>query len=284
MTLPPLTDWMETALGLHRAALLLGVVQRLTQPPQQAYLELGLRLIPAGLSAGELPGGGRLLLDLAGGRLLLTAPGTPERAFPLAGRSQAGLFEELFATLAEGALASRLPPGDTLFERVAAGAAARGGRYKPLQAESLLDPAPIRLDPQAAQAYALALQAAFTGLACFRAGLLGLQTPLVVWPEHFDLATLWFLGERVDESQPHLSFGFAPYSPGIEEAYFYAYAHPYPESYDTPALPEGARWHTQGWTGMVLPYNTLATRPDPVQAIEAAFSHTYASLLPLIAS
>lgn len=283
MSLPPLNDWMDTVLGLHRAALLLGVVQRLTQPPQPAYLELSLRATPAGLSGGPLPGGGRLLLDLAGGRLLLSSPGAAEQAFPIAGRTQAELFEALFACLAEGELAAHLPPGESSFERAAAGVAARGGRYKPLSAESLLDPDPIRLDPEKAQAYSLALQAAFNGLARFRAGLLGMMTPLVVWPEHFDLATLWFLGGEINEDRPHLSFGFAPYSPGIEEAYFYAYAYPYPARYQPPALPEGARWHTQGWTGMVLPYNTLAASPNPAQAIEAAFTRVHASLLPLIA-
>ena len=39
----------------------------------------------------------------------------------------------------------------------------------------------------------------------------GPQTPIVVWPEHFDLSTLWFpTNDRSDEA-PVMNFGFAPF-------------------------------------------------------------------------
>jgi hypothetical protein len=41
----------------------------------------------------------------------------------------------------------------------------------------------------------------FTAAARFRARLEGSQTPIVVWPEHFDLSTLWFpTNDRSDEA------------------------------------------------------------------------------------
>lgn len=284
MPLPPLDHWIDTAQGLHRGALLLGAAQRLTQPPRAAYLELGLVPARQGLETGRLPSGGRLRLDLAGSRIVYTSPEGLERSYNLPGRTQALVFEELFGLLAQDELASFLPPGEDLFERLAAGVASKGNRYRPLRRESLLDPSPLRIDRQAAEDYSAALEEIFTGIARFRASLEGLVTPLVVWPEHFDLAGLWFAGCEIDESYPHISLGFAPYSEGIEEAYLYAYAYPYPDTYDPPALPPGARWHTTGWTGMVLPYRVIASQAEPVRFVEEACATIFAGLRRLLES
>src|SRR5512133_238337 len=102
MTQPPIHNLTKTAHELHRAALLLGAVQRLTQPPRPAYLELGLEVLPGGLATGMLPRGGRVLLDLAEACLAYAAPGNRRISFPLQGRSQADLFADLFGSLATG--------------------------------------------------------------------------------------------------------------------------------------------------------------------------------------
>jgi hypothetical protein len=182
----------------------------------------------------------------------------------------------------KGELAGVLPQESSLFARVTAGIAARAGRYRLPEPETLLAEAPIEIDPATAVDYLSALQIIFTGIARFRARRIGMMTPLIVWPEHFDLSTLLFTGNEIDERQPHLNFGFAPYSEGLDHPYLCAYAYPYPEHYAPPSLPEGARWHTQGWTGMVLPYEVIAAQPDALSFVEASCEATYPGLLALI--
>jgi hypothetical protein len=281
MTLPPLQNWLETGRGLHRGALLLGALQRLTQPPRPAYLELGLKVEPDGLFTYPFPQGGKAGLDFSSSSLVYNPKRASPIRYPLAGRSQAEVFHDLFGDLAKSELAALLPPGEDLFERVSAAISA-SGRYRPPKREILIADTPITIDRDLAAKYWGALQAIFTGLARFRAGLLGLQTPMVVWPEHFDLSMLWFSGSEIDESQPHLNFGFAPFSEGIDHPYLYAYAYPYPAQYEPPDLPSGARWHTQGWTGVVLPYDVIAAQPEPVHYIEMRCAEINAQLLDLL--
>jgi hypothetical protein len=284
MALPRLENWTETSFGLHRGALLLGALQRLTQPPQPAYLELGLQVVTNGLAAGSMPAGGRVALDFSAGSLVYAPAAGAEVSFPLNGSTQAQVFAGLFGVLSQGELSGLLPDGLDLAGRLSAGIAARGQRYRPPSPTSLWDETRIKLDAQTSHAYLDVLQLVFTAIARFRARLAGMQSPLVVWPEHFDLSTLWFQGSSIDESQPHLNFGFAPFSDGLPDPYLYAYAYPYPQHYEPPALPSGARWHTQGWTGVVLPYNVIAAQSDPADFVEEACQAIYSSLLALLAS
>lgn len=283
MTLPRLENWNETSFGLHRGALLLGALQRLTQPIQPAYLELGLQVVPNGLAAGQLPAGGRVALDINAGSLVYSPTSGAEVSFPLNNSSQAQVFAGLFGVLSQNELSGLLPEGEDLTQRVSAGIAARGDRYPAPRPETLWDGTRIKLDAQTARSYLQVLHLVFTAVARFRARLRGLQTPLVVWPEHFDLSTLWFQGTAIDESQAHLNFGFAPFSEGLPNPYLYAYAYPYPQHYDPPPLPPGARWHTHGWTGVVLPYDALAAQHDPAAFIEDACQSIYRGLLALLA-
>lgn len=283
MALPRLDHWTETSFGLHRGALLLGALQRLTQPPQPVYLELGLQVVTNGLAAGVLPGGGRVVLDFTAGSLLYSPASGAEVSFPLNGSTQAQVFTGLLGVLSQGELSGLLPDGPNLAERVRAGITARGERYRPPRPETLWDETRIRLDVHTARGYLEVLQLVFTAIARFRARLTGMQTSLVVWPEHFDLSTLWFQGASIDESQAHLNFGFAPFSDGLPDPYLYAYAYPYPQRYDPPALPAGARWHTQGWTGVVLPYEAIAAQSDPAAFVEEACQAICGELLALLA-
>ena len=274
--------WQTTVTGLHKGAQLLGAVQRLTQDPLPAYLELGLDLTATGLTSSELPGGVRVALDFTAGSLMIKTPQGTGTTISLSGASQAEAFAALFETLSESALAGVIPEGGTLFERVSTGITERGGRYQAPQKSQLANETPIVINSQAAGQYLDAVQNAFDGLARLRARLLGLMTPLVVWPEHFDLSMLWFTGSEIDENRPHLNFGFAPYSSGLEFPYLYAYAYPYPNQYQPPDLPDGAHWHTEGWTGMVLPYDSVAQAAHPDVQIEADMSLIYRGLLKLL--
>lgn len=282
MTLPKLENWNQTAAGLHRGAQLLAALQRLTQNPQPACLELGLKVQPQGLFTGQLPAGGRVYLDFETPGLVYKGAGQKPVSFPLSGRSQADVFGDLFGRLAEGELNEMLPSGEDLFERVSSGIESRGGRYRAPQRAMLLDETPMEIDPQTSRDYWMSLLQIFNGIARFKAGLRGMQTPLVVWPHGFDLSTLWFAGNEIEERQPHTNFGFSPRSEGIETPYLYAYAYPYPARFDPPALPEGAYWHTRGWTGAVFPYDVIAAQADAAGFVEATCTSLYQELLPML--
>jgi hypothetical protein len=103
-----------------------------------------------------------------------------------------------------------------------------------------------------------------------RATLSGETGPVQLWPHGFDLAFEWFgprvhvfeeRGER-QELPSQLSLGFFPGSPGVAP---YFYSNPWPFETDAllgQPLPEGARWHTEGWQGTLLPYEVLVGDPN----------------------
>ena len=60
-----------------------------------------------------------------------------------------------------------------------------------------------------------------------------------------------------------MNFGFVPGDEAIREPYFYVTAYPEPVDRRKPRLPRGGRWHTRGWHGAVLPYDTLVAARHP---------------------
>ena len=98
----------------------------------------------------------------------------------------------------------------------------------------------------------------FTALAKFRAKLNGCMTPLVLWPHHFDLAFIWFANDSMDEhSDSHIAYGFAPFSPGLERPYFYAYAWSQTTGYLQLPLAAPAQALSEAFTGLYAPYDAL---------------------------
>lgn len=280
--LPSLENAQPTLHALATVTRLLGAVRVLAFERQPNFLHLGMKVVPEGVSTDVLPTGGEIRLDMAQLLLVYCSPAGTAHIIPLEGQTQADLFETLLATIYAADLAPLFPKasGETYTAAAFAGVSTLPHRGK-LHPELLNDSTPLHFDAASAANYGAALYSIFTTVARFRARLLGSMTPVVVWNEHFDLSFIWFAAEP-DENHPHLNFGFAPYSAGIEEPYLYAYAYPYPASYDPPALPPGARWHTEGWTGVVLPYSAVQSQPDAEAYLEAACSGIYRALRPLL--
>jgi hypothetical protein len=156
-----------------------------------------------------------------------------------------------------------------------------------LTLESLTRDEPLVLDPEAAAAFARVLYSVFTAMARFKARLEGAMTPLIVWPEHFDLSTLWFppSNPEGDENGPHVSLGFAPFTPGqYEYPYLYAYAYPYPGGFHPPSLPEPAIWHDEGWRGAVVRYGDLSEVEDHEAFVEEMCRELFLALSPALPS
>lgn len=105
----------------------------------------------------------------------------------------------------------------------------------------------------------------------FRSRLDGRTGPVHVFPHHFDLSMNWFSGRRVpgvdpadeEAAEEQMNFGFLSGDDSIADAYFYITAYPLPEELLQTVLPQGAYWHTQGFTGAILPYSVLRESADP---------------------
>lgn len=269
LTLPE-TNWTSTIRGLHQVALLLAPIHRALLPKQPNWLHLPLNVQINGLLSQTLPKGGRILLDFKGGFVIYQRPNGTQAAFAFASHSQASLMHDLLAALQQDELDTILADAgdDALLSTLLHHINTREGTSTLLNADEFNQHEPLAIDAQVAAAYANVLYAVFTGVARFRARLNGHLSPVVVWPEHFDLSTLWFASGEMDEHQAHINIGFAPYSPGYERPYLYAYAYPYPQDFSPPALPKPAFWNPQGWRGVVIPYADIANQNDVTAYVE----------------
>ena len=281
--LPALSNWEPTAHSLHAAAQLLGAIRQLVRDPVPNYLELALRVDPRGVSTDRLTGGGVVLLDFTRAAMVYTPKAGAPVTIPLAGQSQASLLEALLIALdsrGEGVLA-RTDTQWSYTQTFLAALDARGHVFEP-KAGELTSDAPLAADPRAGAEYADALDRIFTATARFRARLSGPQTLIVIWPEHFDLSTLWFPTDDRSDAAPVMNFGFAPFEAGRERPYLYAYAYPMPEGFERLPLPAPARWNTEGWKGMLVPYDELARAADPEALVESLFAAIYGLLAPTL--
>jgi hypothetical protein len=283
MKLPYLSGWERSSHSLHAAAQLLGAIRQLVQDPVQNYLELALRIERNGLSTGVLPSDGMVLLDWKQAALVYTPKHGAPVTVPLAEQSQGSLLEALLIAMHER--------GDALVERTAdhvsytgaflAALDRRNHVFKPKPGE-LIGDALLHVDPQTSAEYGAALYHVFTAVARFRARLAGPQTPIVVWPEHFDLSTLWFPTDDRSDDAPSMNFGFSPFDATTERPYLYAYAYPMPDNFAQLPLPAPAQWHTEGWNGAFVAYDDLIRSDDPEVLIESLCEAIYALLAPTL--
>jgi Family of unknown function (DUF5996) len=280
--LPSLANWEHSSHGLHTAAQLLGAIRQLVNSHQDNYLELAIRIERNGLSTDMLPGGGVVLLDFERAALVFTPQTGAAIDIPLTGQSQASLLEALLLTIDKHGQALVKPAqGQSYTQAFLAALAARDPAFEPKPGE-LVGEVPLAIDPSVCADYGRALYRIFTATARFRARLAGPQTPIVIWPEHFDLSTLWFPTNDRSEAAPVMNFGFAPFDGNTERPYLYAYAYPMPEGFEQLRLPTPARWHTEGWKGLFVAYDDLARADDPEALVESLFEAVYMLLAPTL--
>jgi hypothetical protein len=193
------------------------------------------------------------------GRRRFATPRPPgdEKTIPLAGHAQISLADAVVEAFAQA-----------------------GYKVEPNRAK-ITHETPLEVDAGLAADYAEALYRVFTALARFRARLLGPLSPMIVWPHGFDLSFLWFAGQGMEERQDaHMNFGFSPGSPGLERPYVYSYAWPLPDRLTSLPLPAPSRWHTTGWTGMLLDYDQFARDRDPEGVIESVLRDVHMTVSP----
>jgi len=271
MPLAPLERFIENIKAIHQAAEIFAPIARAIREAQANWLHIAINIQPYGFTSGQYPEGGELVLNLQEAAVFYYRPNGEPVSFLLESHSQKSLFEAVLSAMKEDILADFFADteGDSLAERLISKILA----YKPdavsaaLAAVSHEDK--LSYDIQLGKDYIKALYTVFTGMARFRARLSGHMTPIVVWPEHFDVSTLWFKDADMDDNKAHINIGFAPYTPGqFERPYLYAYAYPFPDDYEPQDLPSPAFWHNEGWRGIVVHYDDIAKADDAALFVE----------------
>jgi hypothetical protein len=145
----------------------------------------------------------------------------------------------------------------------------------------VLDPgdfaAPDVFDTAQAAAIAGMFDATAGTLRRFAEEIGGDQSPVQVWPHHFDMALTWFSGRRVPDIEDHddeaaaeqITVGFSTGDESVTDPYVYATAYPQPDDLTGEALPPPGRWTTaqDGFAGAILAHADAVATGDPGEAI-----------------
>ena len=249
-TLAPTRD------ALHAYARVLGNLLKGARTRRKHWWHASLRPAVCGLSTGVVHGAvdAEVEIDMSRSALVARTARGASLCEPLEGQPAAELEARLRGFLAEEGFAgvAHAPPGG------AAPAASFPG-YSAEQAGRM----------------GLALGAVASVMAELRAGIREEASPIQIWPHHFDLSMLWLPGVRVPGVDPddeefadaQMNFGFAFGDVAIAEPYFYTTAYPLPDGLTDTALPHGARWNGEGFTGALLTYGQLLETSNPSESL-----------------
>lgn len=241
---PSLENFEPTRQTLHLYALAMGVVPRVHARPHPKWWHISLRVRPHGLQTAtmNLPDGGQLWLELDLRNHLLkvqTDYGGTEAVDLRQDRTGSEMGKWLLTAVAQHGLE---------------------GEYARAKFEN--DEA-RDYDPAEAESFLTAVNHVHRIFNDHRNSLIGNIGPIQLWPHNFDLSMEWF-GTRtvtheehgeVQEFPSQLNLGFYPGRP------IYFYSNPFPFEGDIllgKELPPGAKWHSEGWQGTMLPYAELA--------------------------
>jgi hypothetical protein len=250
----PLAAWQPTLKIVQVYAQLLGKVRRALTPRQKHWSHVSLRLNATGLTTTPIPAGVMAFemgLDFTAHKLVVTTSQGEQWRKPLTGQSPATFCEDALAALD------------------------RMGIQPEIDRKLFSDANPGSYDREAVERYWQALVQIDAILKQFKGELREETSPVQLWPHHIDLAVLWFSGRLVPGADPanedyadeQMNFGFSPGDEAIPDPYFYTTAYPLPEGLTGTPLPDGAYWHTQGFTGAVLKYEILVTAGEPKERL-----------------
>jgi len=90
-------------------------------------------------------------------------------------------------------------------------------------------------------------------------------SPVRCWPHHFDHAMLLSLEPGGGYEGRSVGIGLVPGDDFYREPYWYVNPYPAPAGVRLPALAAG-HWHTDRWTGAVLPATEIVAKPGTEQA------------------
>lgn len=85
----------------------------------------------------------------------------------------------------------------------------------------------------------------------------GVRSQVCLWPHHFDNAFRWFSGKKIDDEDEQMGIGLSNGDETSSLPYIYMTFYPPLRKTNTLHIPEGAVLHDYGWTGLVLPYESI---------------------------
>jgi len=244
--LPELEGFEPTRRTLQLYSRAADVIPRVHGISHPRWEHVSLRVTPRGLETDSvpIPAGGALslVIDLREHRIVLETSGGEERSISMtAGLESISMGEAIIAAAAEFGLSGEYPR-----ERF------QEKRERPYDLE------------RAETFFRALIQVEL--IFRIRIGQLGERTsPVQFWTHGFDLSLEWYGTRRAaseDGEQPaQLNLGFFPGGPDSDP---YFYSNPWPfeaEKLIEHSLPEGVRWHKEGWEGTILPYSELVGDP-----------------------
>ena len=260
--LPALQDWEPTRTALHRAALILSVLQVGTGLKMPFSMQYSLQVTQRGLATYDLPFGD-LTLDLGWvpGLLHIDVKDVEDDiSYALHGCSAQSLMARVLSTLQEHGFAPDY------------------------NAEHVDSEDAFAADTTLITEYGHALNTIYTAFSRARAKMMGYMSPLVLWPHHFDLGFMWFNdpAQHDEHTDAHLNFGFSPGDEKIARPYFYVYGWEEARGYltDVAPAPEHWTWEAEAFTGLRLDYDTLRAQKSPATLLEQALLAIYQLLPP----
>ena len=248
-----LKDWQPTRDTLHHYSTLLGKIRGALTPPHLQWWHVSLHGNATGLTTTPIPTGNgqsfSIDLNLIEHALILKLPTGNPFALSLQNQRLNEVTDFVLKKLAEENIAPKIDL--SLFSNT---------EIMPYNSKH-------------AATFFTAFHSVNETFRSFRKSLDGETSPVQLWPHHFDLSLVWFSGRQVivpegeEGGAEQIGFGFSPGDESVSEAYFYANPWLVPDGIlDTP-LPQGAEWHSQGWTGGLLRYETVANANNPPQLL-----------------
>ncbi len=256
-----LMDWKDTRDIIKSYADLLVDIKSSFTPHQKNWEEHSLKVYAKGLTTTPVPVtvNGRIeTLDLNINLIehsLKIFCGDSRISVPLENQSSRSFAKETIEGLKESGLDFRIHDNDYSSDN--------SGDYS----------------SEKASAYWNALKQIYFVLLEFKGELIEETSSINFWPDHFDLAMLWFSGRLIpgqdpsnwDHSREQMNFGFSTGDEGMPEPYIYITAYPFNEELTKSELPYNAFWHTKGWKGAGLKYSELTNSDKPKELLISLF-------------
>jgi hypothetical protein len=275
----PYPEWRDTLATLHRWTQIVGKIRLALTPLVNHFWNVPLYVSARGLTTSAMPcSEGRELeieFDFIDHRLAFRVSDGRSRALPLAPRSVADMYAEIFATLRalEIPCAIWTMPVELIEDIIPLDRDTRHASY----------------DADAAQRFWQALVLTDQIFNEFRASFIGKSSPVHFFWGSFDLAVTRFSGrpapkrEGADsimrEAYSHevSSVGFWPGDSRLPLPSFYSYAAPEPPGFRTARLGPPGTYYNEPLGGFYLHYDDVRAAPDPRSTLLEFCQSTYAA-------
>jgi hypothetical protein len=276
----PTAAWRETYETLHLFTQIVGKIRLVRSPWLNHSWHVTLYVTARGLTTSPIPDGARdfqIDFDFIDHVLRISTSDGATRQFTLAGKSVAGFYTAIMATLAELGIAVTI--NETPNEL-------------PEPIKFSHDNKHASYDPDAVRRFFQILLNADRVLKQFRTSFIGKASPVHFFWGSFDLAVTRFSGRRAPRHPggvPHLpdavaweayshevsSAGFWPGSGAIDYPAFYSYAYPEPPGFRTARVAPNAAFFSEALGEFILPYEAVRTAANPEQALLEFLQSTY---------